>query len=321
MRKLIFEVLAVSFLFLISLPMMAAITAQDLLNAGRVDDAIETLNGRVSSNPRDAESLHLLCRAYFQYEDWDRAEGRCKRATELQPQNSPFHRWLGRVYGEKAERANPFSAASLAGKVRDEFQKAAQLDPNDATASLDVAEFYIEAPGIMGGGKDKARAQAKTIAKLSTAREHWVYARIAEKEKDYATAEREYRQMIADGNGDGEAWLNLGFFYRNRRRYDEMEQAFVSMNQGPITTREVLYEAAATLYRTGRAFTFAEQMLRRYLSEGPVEEAPAFKAHYLLGQLLEKRGDTAGAAAEYRSALSLAKNYHPAQEALQRVAH
>jgi len=320
MRRPIFEVLAVSLLFLLSLPTMAAMTARDLLDAGRVDDAIQALNSRISANPRDAEAIHLLCRAYYQYEDWDRAESRCKLATDLEPNSSPYHRWLGRVYGEKATRVNIFAAASLAGKARDEFQRAAQLDPNDAIASADVAEFYIEAPGIMGGGKDKAREQARLIAKLSPAREHWVYARIAEKDKNYVAAEQEYRQMIADGNGDAEAWLNMGFFYRNQKRYDDMEQAFVKMSKAPMPNREVLFEAAANLYRAGRAFSFAQELLRRYLTEGPVEEAPAFKAHYLLGQLLEKQGDRGGAATEYRSALDLAKNYRPAQDGLKRVA-
>ena len=35
----------------------------------------------------------------------------------------------------------------------------------------------------------------------------------------------------------------------------------------------------------------AIQLLKRYLASGPVEEAPAFKAHYLLGMLLERQGD------------------------------
>ena len=250
---------------------------KDMLQAGRVDDAINTLNGQISANPRDAEAIHSLCRAYFQYEDWDRAEGRCKKAVELQPNNSGFHRWLGRVYGEKAERAT--LPLGLAIKTRDEFRRAAELDPTDTNAGVDVAEFYLEAPGIMGGGEDKARQQAKIIGKVSPGQEYWVYARIAEKNKDFPTAEREYRQMIEASKGDAEAWLNLGFFYRNRKRYEDMEQAFVKMNQAPMPHREVLVEAANSLFRTGRAFSFAIELVRRYFSEGPVEEAPAFKAH------------------------------------------
>jgi cytochrome c-type biogenesis protein CcmH/NrfG len=316
MIKQTFRVLAVS--LLISLPVAGlADSAKEMLRAGRVDDAISALNGQISSNPRDAEAIHQLCRAYFQYENWDRAEGRCKKAVELQPGNSGYHRWLGRVYGEKAERAT--LPLGLAIKTRDEFRRAAELDPTDAYAGVDVAEFYIEAPGIMGGGQDKAREQAKIVGKINPGQEHWVYARIAEKSKDFATAEGEYRQMIEASKGDAEAWLNLGFFYRNRKRYDDMEQAFVKMNQAPMPHREVLFEAANSLYHTGRAFSFAIELLRRYFSDGPVEEAPAFQVHYLLGQLLEKQGDKSAAAVEYRAGLALARNYEPCRQGLQRV--
>jgi len=317
MIKQTLRAVTVSFLLFLSLAAKAD-SPKDMLAAGRVDEAIDALNGRVAANPRDAEAIHELCRAYFQYEDWDRAESRCKRAIELQPNNSGFHRWLGRVYGQKAERAT--LPIGLALKTRDEFHRAAALDPTDTNAGIDVAEYYLEAPGMMGGGHDKALEQAKIIGKTSPAQEHWVYARIAEKNKNYDTAEREYRQMIEASKGNAEAWLNLGFFYRNRKRYDDMEQAFVKMNQAPMPAREVLVEAANSLLHTGRAFSFAIELLRRYFAEGPVEEAPAFKAHYLLGQLLEKQGDRAGAAAEYRAGLALARNYGPARQALKRVA-
>jgi tetratricopeptide (TPR) repeat protein len=317
--KRIFEALFAAVLLLSALPATAD-SARDMLEAGRIDDAITALNGRLSSAPKDAESSNLLCRSYFAIEDWNRAESACKRAVALESNNSRFHLWMGRVYGEKAERAGFLSAASLAGKTRDEFQRAVELDPNDTDARRDLAEFYLNAPGIIGGGRDKARAQAKIIGKVGPEWEHWIYARIAEKNKDEATAEREYHQMIEASGGDAEAWMNLGFFYRNRRRYSDMEQAFTRMNQAPMPHREVLTEAANSLLRTGRAIPFAIKLVRRYFAEGPVEQAPAFRAHYLLGQLLEKQGDQAGAALEYRASLALARNFDLAQQALNRVA-
>lgn len=295
-------------------------SAKDMLSAGRVDDAISELKGRLASSPSDAESSNLLCRAYFTLEEWDRAESSCRRAVTLAPDNGRFHLWLGRVYGEKADRANFMSAAGLAGKVRGEFERAVQLNPKDVEARLDLVEFYISAPGIVGGGDDKAREQAKVIAEASPAREHWIYARIAEKKKENAVAEHEYQQYIDLSNGDAEAWLNLALFLRRQKRMDEMEQAILKLSQAPDPKPDVLEEAAGMLYRANRNYLFAVKLLQRYLASGPVEAAPAFKAHYLLGMLLEKQGDKEGATREYRSSLALARNFGLAQQALNRVA-
>jgi len=309
------------------LGLMSALTAcvadsaQDMLAAGRIDDAITELNGRLSSAPAHAESSNLLCRAYFALEDWDRAESSCRKAVSLDPDNSRFHLWLGRVYGEKADRASFLAAAILAGKVRGEFERAVQLDPNNLDARLDLAEFYLEAPAIMGGGEHKAREQAQSIATVNPAREHWVYARIAEQKKDAATAEREYHLCIDLSKGDAEPWLNLALFLRRQKRFDEMEQAIVKLSQAPMPKLDVLVEASQMLYRAGRSYPFVKELLSRYLASGPVEAAPAFKAHYLLGLLLEKQGDKAGAAQEYRASLSLARNFGMAQQALNRVGH
>ncbi|MGD0467596.1 MAG: tetratricopeptide repeat protein [Terriglobales bacterium] len=315
------RVLLVLLLLIAGLTASMADSAKDMLAGGRVDEAITELNGRLSSAAADAESSNLLCRAYFALEDWDRAESSCRKAVSLDPDNSRFHLWLGRVYGEKADRSSFLVAAALAGKVRGEFERAVQLNPKDVDARLDLAEFYLAAPGIVGGGEQKAREQAQSIATMNPAREHWVYARIAEQKKDAATAEREYHQYIDLSKGDAEAWLNLALFLRRQKRFDEMEQAIVKLSQSPMPKPDVLVEASEILYRAGRSYPFATELLHRYLASGPVEAAPAFKARYLLGLLLEKQGDKEGAAQEYRASLSLARNFGMAQQALNRVTH
>jgi tetratricopeptide (TPR) repeat protein len=315
------RILLVLLLLVASLTASLADSAKDKLAAGRIDEAIAELNGRLSSAPADAESSNLLCRAYFALEDWNRAESSCRKAASLDPANSRFHLWLGRVYGQKADRANLLAAAGLAGKVRGEFERAVQLNPKDVDARLDLAEFYLAAPGIVGGGEQKAREQAQFIATVNPGREHWIYARIAEHNNDSATAEREYHQYIDLSEGDAEAWLNLALFFRHQKRFDQMEQAIVKLSHASKPEPDVLWEASDILYNAGRNYPFATELLNRYLASGPVEKAPAFRAHYLLGMLLEKQGDKAGAAQEYRASLSLVRNFGMAQRALSRVAH
>jgi tetratricopeptide (TPR) repeat protein len=316
-----FRILVVLIALMEATAVSIADSAREMLSAGRIDDAIAELNGRLSSAPADAESANLLCRAYFALEDWNRAESSCKKAAALDPNNSGFHLWLGRVYGEKAEHINLVSAVTLAAKVRGEFERAVQLDPQDVDARLALAQFYIEAPMLLGGGEDKAREQAQAVAAINPGREHWIYARIAEQRKDYASAEREYHQYIDLSHGDAEAWLDLSQFLRRQSRLDEMERAVVRLSQSPTPKPDVLVDAAEMLYRAGRSYPFAAELLQRYLASGPVEAAPAFKARYLRGLLLEKQGDKAGAAQEYRASLALARNFGTAQQALDRVAH
>jgi tetratricopeptide (TPR) repeat protein len=296
-------------------------SAKDMLAAGRIDDVIAALNGRLSSPAADANSSNLLCRAYFALQEWDQAQSSCEKAAALDPDNSRFHLWLGRVYGEKADRANFLIAVGLASKVREQFERAVDLDPKDVDARLNLAEFYLSAPAIVGGGEQKARAQAQSIAAISPAREHWVYARIADQKKDPVTAEREYHEYIDLSHGDAEAWLNLALFLRHHKRFDEMEQAILKLSQAPLSKPDVLVEASDMLYRSQRNYPFAAELLRRYIAAGPVEAAPAFRAHYLLGMLLEKQGDKVGAAQEYRASLSLVRNFGMAQQALNRLAN
>jgi tetratricopeptide (TPR) repeat protein len=295
-------------------------TAPGLLAAGRVDEAIAALHGQISASPNDAVAHNLLCRAYFSLGEWDRGISACEKAVSLAPQDSQYHLWLGRAYGEKADKAGAFAAARLAGKVRNEFETAVHLNPNNVDARSDLAEFYLEAPGIVGGGSDKAAQQANSLSKLNPARAHWVNARLAEKRKDFATAEKEYRAAIDASHGSASAWLNLALYYRHRDQPNEMIEALGRVRSAPLDRPDALVDAAEILIHSQRNLKEAVDLLQTYLnSSSQVEQAPAFKVHYLLGTAAEKLGNKQNAAAEYRAALSLAKEFQPAQQALQRV--
>jgi tetratricopeptide (TPR) repeat protein len=322
-KEIVSAALALLFVALCVPAAATAQSAQELLGSGRVDEAISVLQRQTiaeSQQPaREAEDRNLLCRAYFMIEEWDRGIPECERAVFLAPDNSSYHLWLGRAYGEKAERSGFLSAAGMAKRVRSEFERAVELGPRNWEARADLAEFYLEAPAIVGGGKDKALAQAEALTSLNPAMAHYLSGRIAEKNKDIASAEREYRAAIQSSQGGALAWLNLALFYRHENRLDEMEVALRTMEFRPLDRPESLMDGGAVLLRTGRDSKLGIELIRKYLSSNMVEQGPSFKAHYLLGELLEKQGDRQGAAEQYNDALSLAREYRKADEALRRV--
>lgn len=296
-------------------------SAKDVLAAGHVDEAIQILQGQISRSEANAESQNLLCRAYFMIGDWDRGIPSCERARDLEPKNSLYHMWLGRIYGEKADHAGIVAAAVLAKKVRTSFERAVELDPENWEARTDLAEFYFEAPAMVGGGKDKAQEQAKALMSENPGMAHWVLGRIAEKNKNLDAAEREYRAGIAATHSGTRALFDYASFLRRANRLDDMAVALRPLETAPIDRPESLLDGANLLLRTDRDYALAVRLLRRYFSHGTVEEGPAFKAHDLLGQLLEKQGNRHSAAEEYRAALALFHNYKRAEESLKRVEH
>ena len=312
-----FLIAALLLLFSVS---AGAQTPQDLLTTGHVDQTLQILNQQIQTSPT-AEAYNLACRAHFEFDSWDAGIPFCEKAVSLEPENGVYHLWLGRIYGEKADRVSFLSALGMAKKVRAEFESAVEFAPNNWEARTDLAEFYMEAPAIVGGGKDKARAQAEFIAPLNPAMSHWVKGRIAERSKDNAAAEQEFRAGVASSQGSARAWVNLAGFYRRMGRFDDMEQALRTMESRPPDHSAALLDGAGMLLRTGRDYAMGIRFLRTYVASSfTVEEAPVFKAYYVLGQLLERQGNGPGAAEQYRAALALAHSYRPAQEALKRVA-
>jgi len=320
MRQPLLVIFASVFLFVTSAIAGADESAPSLIATGHVDQAVDVLTSHIRQSPNDAFAHNLLCRAYVTLGDWDRSISACEKAVSLAPENSQYHLWLGRVYGEKADRSGWMTAAGLAKHVRSEFETAVRLNPKNVDARTDLAEFYLEAPGIVGGGRDKAEAEAASLLSLDPPMAHWVKARLAEKNRDFPTAETEYKSAISSSNDAATQWLNLGIFYKHRQRWDDMERALGHVRAARLDRADALVDAADTLLHTGRNLLEAAELLRTYLnSDAKVEQAPAFKAHFLLGNAVEKLGDKQAAVAEYRSALALAHDFRPAQEALQRV--
>jgi tetratricopeptide (TPR) repeat protein len=302
----------------ISRPLRAERTQADsLLQQGRVDEAAALLRQIVSTQPGNAKAHQLLCRVYYAQDMADAAIEQCELAAEADPTDSDTQMWLGRAYGMKASRANALSAFALARKVHSAFERSVQLNPANVHAMSDLGEYYVAAPAIVGGGLDKAQALAEKMQPYSPARYHRLLAEIASKKKDIATAEAEYRAAASAGKTP-EAYIDLAQFYQEQGQPDKAVAAVQAGVEADRVRGSVLVDAASILTAANRSPELAERLLREYLSSSAKSDgAPAFKVHVQLGDILAKRGDTAGAHREYVAALALASNYVPARKAMQ----
>jgi len=293
-----------------------------LLQNGRANEALQVLNSQVRDNPNDARAYNLMSRVYFQLERWDDSLRAAEKSVALVPQESEYHQWLARAYGKKIEASGAVTGLTLVRRVKGEFEKAVALDQagKNLSARADLAEFYIEAPYIMGGDKTKARRLADFIMNQDPALAHDIRGRIEEKQNDKTRAEQEYKAALQASGNLAQYWVTLAAFYHRTGRLEDMEAAITKSLSAPRKDGIPLFDSASLLLASGRNFPGAVHTLHEYLSlDATAEDGSAFQAHYLLGLLLEKQGDQKAAAGEYRAALALASEYRPAQEALARV--
>ncbi len=286
------------------------------LTTGKADDAISRLSSSLAANPGNAEAHHLLCRVYYQEERWDDAIHECETAVRLMPLESDYHLWLGRAYGEKADSIHSIKAYGLAKKVREEFERAVQLEGGNVDALSDLGEFYTAAPGIVGGGKKKAQGVAQALEQYGPAQAHQLKGRLAEKEKNYTLAESEFRAAVEASDQPADAWMALASFYARHRQWDQMLVALHSGIDADAKAAKphgsALVDGAGILCRSHQEPQLAIQLLELYLaSPNKSADSPAFQVHSQLSRLLEQQGDHDGAQLQIEAAAALAHAYHP----------
>ncbi|MGC2636259.1 MAG: hypothetical protein WA294_03705 [Acidobacteriaceae bacterium] len=294
-----------------AIPSIVADPVRFDLNAGRADAALQTLNPALSQNPADAEALNLRCRVFYEEQLWNQAIADCESAVKAAPADSDFHLWLGRAYGQKAAHISMVSAFKLARKVAAEFQQAVQLDPRNAAALSDMGEFDVDAPGMVGGGINRALAIVPQLQSISPAAALALQARIAEAQKNYPEAESDLKAAISQSSYPSSAWMDLASFYRRRGRLDEMVStvhtgAALDHSHGPA-----LVDGASNLSAAHREPQTAVQLLQLYLaSRAQTEDAPAFIVRAQLAHLLADEGDAADAQQQLAVAHTLASAWH-----------
>lgn len=295
-------------------------SVQQIFLNGAADVAIRSLKMSLATSPSNADAHNMLCRILYSEERWDAAVSECEHAVKLNPKSSLYQLWLGRAYGEKADHSGWFTAIGLAKKARNCFEKAVDLDSRNVEARSDLSEYYIEAPGFLGGGIDKAAAEANAVEKLEPATAYYIRARIAEHDKRNGEAEEEYKKALQLNPNSAHRLVDLASFYRRANRLEDLETTIRKSADVNSLNDAALVDAAGLLLRVNRNLALATNLLNRYIDQGTKsEDAPAFQAQYLLGQVLERQGNIQGAKQAYQVAQNNANDFAPANAALKRL--
>jgi tetratricopeptide (TPR) repeat protein len=286
--------------------------------SGRFQEASATLESALRKDPGDASLELLLARCYYELKDWDRAALHAQSAEEIEPRNAEAHVWLGQIYGRKAEQQH---SLILAVRTREEFQKAVALDRSNIDARRDLMEFYLDAPWLLGGGKDKAKKQAKAIAALNPAAGALARGQLDEKNGDLAKAEGEFRRVVDLKPPMVGPYLEAADFFESRRDVTGMRAAVTAARKiNPSDPRLSYYQGVLDVLQ-GANLGEAERELRTYVAGAPQRSTYPSRASALswLGQLYERSGKPQLAAQQYQAALQLDPGLAAARQALDRL--
>jgi tetratricopeptide (TPR) repeat protein len=235
---------------------------------------------------KDAAEFDLIGKNYFMLGNFKKSSEYHEKAVAADPSNSEYQHWLGKAYGRRAETSSVFTAPGLASKARQHFEKAVALNPQNQEAVSDLFEYYLEAPGFLGGGLDKAAKLAEGMAKLDAAEGLWAQARIAERRKDFAAAEDRLRRAMAAAPKQVGRVIDLAKFLSKQGRVEESEETFLAAERIAPDAPKLLYQRAETYIKAGRKIDTARDLLKRYLSASLSPEDPSRRdAEKLLKQV------------------------------------
>lgn len=213
----------------------------------------------------DGPAQYLAGRSYFMLGEFKKASEVLEKATATDANNSNYFLWLGRAYGRRAETASPFTAPGLAVKSRTNLEKAVALDGKNIEAIDDLFEYYLQAPGFLGGGMDKATELVGKIGHVDPVEVHFALARIAERKKEYKQAEMQLRRCVELAPHQVGRTLDLAKFLAKQGRVEESDAAFQAAEKVAPNSPKLLFARASLYIQTNRNLDTAKQLLEQYM--------------------------------------------------------
>lgn len=296
----------------------ALVSARQQFQAGHFADAAAALQSAIRVDSASADLYFWLGRSYYELGNYDQAAQQMEKAVHLDGQNSDFHLWLARTYGRLADSHHSFW---MGIRARKQFQKAVELGPQNIPARRDLAEFYTEAPWIVGGSKDDARAQIAAITHLDPIQGALAQAEFDRQTGNLTAAEAEYQQVLSERPTTLLEYYELADHFAARNDADSLRRAVDGAVQIAPGDPRLVYYRAVILAIDGVHLSQAENDLKEYLAGNVDRTGYPLHSDALtwLGNVYEKMGRRLDAAEQYRAALAINPDSSFAKKSLKRL--
>ena len=323
-----------------------------MFETGEKEKAQTFFQNHLKSDKKDPEANFYMGRIYFDEDDYGKAIDWFEKAAKYDKNNSRYHMWLGHSFGRRAQNAPKLKQPFLARNSRKNYEKAVELDPDNIEARESAMEFYLQAPGFMGGGRDKAEKEANAIMQRDSIAGHIAWGRVYSHHNELDRAKTNYKEAIDNYPEHMGAYYRLyNLYYREQDFSKALEiselqlqfndtTAAIYINKGNAEQRLDNFEPALDSYlialeKDSTAYNAWYQIGRLAAVSGSKLEMGSFYiqefikkqdlysentsawAHFRYGKILEHQGDKDGAIENYKIALKKSKDLKEAKEALE----
>ena len=295
--------------------------SQQDYNSGHYNRVVDTLTSAIAKSPNDASLHFLLGQSYYQLREFTRAMASLERAVQLSPNQSEYHDWLGKSYGRKAEESVFLSAMSWARKTHKEFETAVQLNPSNFEAHRDLIRYEMNAPGIVGGGDDKAQKHIEELEKIDGLQGQLARGEFFATKNKMGEADAVFAKILESNPDRIGVYFEVGDYYRDRSNSEKMSEAIAAAERIDPNDRRLKYYRCVVLVMKGKNPSEAEMLLKSYIATVPNNsDLPTHaSAREWLGKLNESLGRFSEATEQYRLSLTLDPHNKSVEEALRRV--
>jgi tetratricopeptide (TPR) repeat protein len=293
-------------------------TAQQQYQAGNFVQAVGTLQAAIGNGPQSAALYFWLGRCYFELRKFDDAAPQFEKAIKLNGQVSDYHMWLGRTYGKQA---GTHHSLWLGLRTRKEFEKAVELNPKNIPARRDLAQFYTQAPWILGGSKNKAKEQIAAITALDPIQGSLAQAEYDRQTGNLAGSYAEYDKVLRQDRPRPEEYYEVADFYASHNNPHRLQRVIDAVARVAPHDPRLGYYRGVVLTIEGRQLNEAETYLKAYLAA--TVSRTGYPSHAdartWLGLVYEGLGRRLEAAEQFRAALEINPHSSFAKKSLKRL--